>query len=108
MSVGEYQLDSMPGCSRICISHGLQIWPQYRGKGYATIAHQNRLKQAIELGYDVILATIVEGNKPQEHLLQKFGWKQITFFDNLKTQHRVYLWEKNLSDPWNDYLGGCR
>jgi RimJ/RimL family protein N-acetyltransferase len=101
--IGEYQIDPMPGCKTIGVSHALKIYPEFRGKGYATHAHLERLQKAKELGYDLLLATTVEGNKPQYHILSKFHWKQIRTFDNQHTGNRVILWYKHLTDPYLDY-----
>lgn len=98
--VGRYELTNMPGCAKIGISHGLVIHPEHRGKGYATKAHAERLEQAKKLGYRYLMATIVEGNKPQMHLLRKFKWREHGTLFNEKTDHVVTLWIKDLCDPY--------
>lgn len=106
--VGYYELDPMPGCSRVGISHGLQIFDNFRGRGFGTWAMGERLKKAKELGYEVLIATVVEGNVAEERILEKFKWRRVTVFNNLKTGHTVNLWMKHLNDPYEtDWIGGC-
>jgi len=107
--VGSYEIDPMPGCPRVGISHALQINEGCRGIGYGTRAMDERIEKARELGYEVLIATVVAGNVAEEKILERFKWRPITTFDNLKTGHTVNLWVKNINDPYEtDWIGGCR
>lgn len=103
--VGEYQLDPMPGCPRVGISHGLRIHEEHRGRGYGKQAMKDRLAKAKELGYDILLATVVSNNERQNAILSKNQWKRVREFTNMKTNHQVTLWMRHVSDPWEDFGG---
>lgn len=99
--VGRFDLTPIPGCSVVAISHHLSIDPEHRGKGLGKRAQQERLAMARSMGLQLLLATVVEGNKPQERILEGSGWKRVSHFDNPKTGNRVVLWSKNLTDPYD-------
>jgi RimJ/RimL family protein N-acetyltransferase len=104
--VGEFKLSPLPGCAKICVSHGLKIYPEFQGKGFSTEAHKQRLALARHLGYRVIIATIVTTNKKQIHTLRKNHWKEVREFFNPKTGNNVTLWYKDLDDPYAEISGG--
>lgn len=107
--IGSYELTPMAGCARVAISHGLKINPEHRGKGHGWRAMSERIDTAKQLGFEVLIATVVNGNLPEEKILRKFGWKEVTTFDNLKSGNNVNLWVKNINDPYEtDWIGGCR
>jgi GNAT superfamily N-acetyltransferase len=100
--VAEWSLDPMPGCPRVGISHGFQVYPERRGTGWASISMKERLKKAKELGFQMLLATVVEGNLPEEFVLRHHGWQQFGYLFNPVTQNTVYCWKKDL-DPNKTY-----
>lgn len=106
--IGYYELGPMQGCPRVGISYGLHILPEFRKKGFAYRAMEDRMAQAKADGYEILLATVVEGNKPEEKTLEKYKWRRLTILNNLKTGHTVNLWMKHLNDPYEDWIGGCR
>lgn len=109
--VGSFELDSMPGCAKVGISHHLEIAEQHRGKGYGNQAMEDRLRLAREQNFRYILCTVVNGNKPQESIMRKFKFKSVSHFDNPTTGNRVVIWGKNLDDPYDCGFyepGGCR
>src|SRR5258708_22355432 len=97
--IGSYEIDPMPGCPRVGISHGLVIYPEFRGKGNGTKAMEERIENARKLGYDVLIATVICGNIQEEKILRNFGWKEVTIFLNHTPMHDSTLWYKNISDP---------
>lgn len=106
--IGRYFLDPFPACPKIAVSHGLEIFPEYRRHGYGTQAQRDRQKLAILLGYDVLLATVKVGNIAEEKILSRSGWRQVTNFFNTASDHDVGLWMCNLKDPYKDWIGPCR
>ena len=104
--VGHYELTPMPGCtSAVAISHGLFIQPEYRGKGYGSKAHAERLEKAKSLGFQVLIATTKSDNTPEVKILQKYGWKRCREFWNPKTTNTVTFWLKHLTDPYAEWGG---
>ncbi len=103
--IGHYQLDPFPGCSKIGISHGLEIYPQFRNKGYGKKAHAERLAEAKRLGYEVLLCTINSANVAQVKILKHYGWRITREFWNPKTDHKVTMYYKHLTDPYAEWGG---
>lgn len=107
--VGEFYLSGIPGCCKVCLSHGLKIKPEFQDQGIGTHAQGQRLKLARELGFKVMMATVVDENKRQETILTRFGWKRSTAYESEKG-YKVHVWVKNLCDPYEDAQGqgkGC-
>lgn len=92
--VGE--LDSLPGCGQIAISHGVFVPLSHRNKGLGRMAHEQRLVEARRLGYQVVICTVDGANEPQLKLLKDFGWEFNFEFQSKKTGHMVQLWSKSL------------
>lgn len=108
VEIGQYCLTEMAGCPRVVISHGLRIDEPYRNRGNGSRAMEDRINNAKMMGYEVMLATVVDGNVPEEKILRRYGWKEVTVFDNQRTGNTVKLWQLNLNDPYKDWIGGCR
>lgn len=89
--VGE--LDSLPGCSQVAVSHGVFLPIHHRGDGLGTDANKERQRIAFEeLNYDMMICTIDGNNGAQRHILCKNGWKLLTEFNSRKTGHVVEVW----------------
>lgn len=101
--IGEYEFTSMPGCSRIGISHGLKIYPEFRGKGLSKQTQDIRDNKAKELGYIIILSTTAVGNAAQEHRQEWNCSKKVQWLFNDKTGHDVILYARHLYD-WRQNL----
>ena len=56
---------------------GYTIFPEYRGKGYATEAAQRLLDFARELGATTFRASVSPGNAPSIAIIRKLGLEQI-------------------------------
>jgi hypothetical protein len=109
--VGHYNLDPMPGCPKVGISSHLEIYSPHRGKRYAYPAMEDRIRLARESGFQILLCTVVVGNVPQEKVMRKFRFREVSWFDNETTGNRIRLWYKNLTDPYDCGFfepGGCR
>jgi GNAT superfamily N-acetyltransferase len=101
--IGEFELSPMPGCPRVGISHGLIIFPEFRGKGLSKRTQGIREELAKQQGYVVLLSTTAVGNTPQEHRQEWNGAKTIATFFNSKTQNDVKLYMRHLYD-WRQNL----
>ena len=93
-TIGE--IDTMPGCSQIGISHAVFRPVIKRGKGQGGLAHKGRLTHMEDLGYDYALCTVDMSNEAQLHILKKYGWHQIDEFISSKTGHTVGLFGRPL------------
>lgn len=110
-TIGYFDLDPLPGCPEVGVSHAMCIFGKHRGKGYGARALEERCKLVKTLGFAMLICTVASGNKPQEKLLPRAGFRSVSFFDNERTGNRVVLWVKNLNDPYDCGFfepGGCR
>lgn len=112
VQIGEFRLDSIPGCSKVGVSHHLEIYVPWRGRGLGHVAQRERLALAKSLGFKVLLATVVGSNRAQERILSQAGWRRITFYEKVGNGDTVHLWLRNLADPYEEAgffsKGGCR
>lgn len=89
--VGE--LDSLPGCSQIAVSHSVFLPVHHRGDGLGTEANKERQRIAFEeLNYDMVICTVDQSNAAQKHILRKNDWEYLTQFRSRKTGHTVEIW----------------
>lgn len=91
------EVDSLPGCSQIAVSHGVFVPKALRHQGRGKVANEKRLvtfKQ--ELGYDYVLCSVSEHNVAEIHILEQNGWSKLDEFLSSKTDHKVYLYGRRL------------
>jgi GNAT superfamily N-acetyltransferase len=93
---GEYQLDPMPGCGTIAISHGIFVRPNLRGRGLGKAQHVERLQKARDMNYECLLATVNATNAPQIHIMEQQGWKRLESFHSVKCESYIGIWMKLL------------
>lgn len=87
------ELDSLPGCSQVVVSHSVFTPAEYRGHGLGHLAARNRQEFVFgELGYDMMICTVDASNEVQQSILKKMGWTFMRGFDSRKTGHRVEMW----------------
>ena len=91
-----YELDTLPGCTQIAISHGMFILPEHRGKGLNKVYLNKREEHAKSLGYDVILATVEAANIKEIKTLLNAGWYKHLIFNSKKTGNNVAMLSKIL------------
>ena len=94
---GCWQLDDLPGCSQICVSHSAFVLPDARSKGYGDKYHKQRLQQMKDLHYECAIATVREGNVHQEMILNNNGWDKIHSITSKKTGNKVGIWIRNIT-----------
>lgn len=95
---GCWQLDDLPGCSQVCVSHSAFVLPSHRDKGFGDQYHKQRLQQIKDLKYDSAIATVDEENHRQIKILTNNGWSRVHVFESSKTKHKVGLWVKDVRD----------
>lgn len=92
--LGMYRITLFPKSSTLAISHSVQIWEQYRGKGIGTKQHKHRLKMAKKNGIKVLICIVRSDNKPEKKILRKFNWIKLYSYPDNKTI--MELWLKDL------------
>ena len=93
---GTWQLDDLPGCSQVCVSHSAFVLPDKRREGFGTAYHQERLRQIADLKYDCAIATVADGNEYQKRILTEARWTCVHKFKSRKTGHYVGIWVKDI------------
>ncbi len=97
--VGE--ISDMPGCPQVAVSHYVFLKDGEKGKGNGQKAHHERLKIMKDLGYDHAIATVVDSNAVEKHILEKQGWRRIDFFTSSKTGNLVEIYSIQIKE-WID------
>jgi hypothetical protein len=93
---GTWQLDNLPGCDQICVSHSAFVLNEKKAQGFGDAYHKQRLAQMRNLLYDGAVATVRDGNIAQEKIMTTNGWNKVFTFLSKKTQNTVSLWVKQL------------
>lgn len=119
------EIDTLPGCTQVAVSHSVFAPVNQRGKGKGREAMHLRLGMIYhDLGYDYVLCTVDSANERQKHILIQHGWRKLDFFKSTKTGHTVELWgldglcygprtvnpptaEEASYDAWEKSLEGC-
>lgn len=93
--VGE--IDSLPGCTQVGVSHSVFLPEAKRGLGLGDHANKMRLDlMRDELGYDYALCTVDVKNTAQLSVLNKNGWVRLSSFSSSKTGNTVAIYGKDL------------
>lgn len=91
------EIDTLPGCSQVAVSHAVYVPLGQRGQGKATEANKQRLAILKEsLGYDYVLCTVDAANEIERCVLRANGWSPLTVFKSSKTDHIVEVWGRQL------------
>lgn len=87
------EIDSLPGCSQVAVSHAVFTPLGERNNGKGTEANKQRLAIMKEsLGYDYALCTVNAANEWERRVLMKNNWKCLSSFKSSKTEHTVEVW----------------
>lgn len=90
------EIDTLPGCSQIGVSHSVFLPKQFRGEGRGTNANTKRQILAFEeLGYDALICTVDSANLSQGKIMVSNNWTLLTSFKSRKTGHDVDIWFKS-------------
>lgn len=91
------ELDSLPGCTQVAVSHAVFVPEEERGKGRGKRANHERCLEAHRLGYDYILCTADAANTKQIEVLRANHWLCLGGFHSRKTGHWVCLYGRILT-----------
>lgn len=96
------ELDSLPGCSQVVVSHAVFSVSPFKGNGSGKNAHAERLAYMRSLGWDYAICTVNMENTAQLSILKRFNWRQLDIFTSDKTKNRVGIFGKYLYEE--DYI----
>jgi hypothetical protein len=91
-----FELSALPGCGGILVSHNSWVGYEYRGTGIGSLMQDMKRWVAEQIEVRKLIATVVQGNNPEEQLLLKHGWTRGLPFWNPHTSNHVVEWEKIL------------
>jgi len=94
--VVRFSLKELPGCCGVMVSYNTRVNNAYRGKGINSFLQGIKEKIAKNNGYSILMATTIDINLAEVHILEKFGWKCINKFLNSRTNNTVKIFTKNL------------
>lgn len=89
--LASFQLNLMPACPNICISHGAYVNSEFRGRGLGSLLHDLRLQIARYWGCQYVMATDDFANTAQSRILKNARWRKLLTFKNYLTDHDVNL-----------------
>lgn len=91
-----FRLTTLPSCCGVLVSHDTYVVDQWRGKGLAHLMHGMKDWLGGRLRIGKMIATVMDGNAAEEHILQKHGWVRGEPFTNHRTGRSIVQWEKVL------------
>lgn len=94
--LANFSLRELSGCCGVIVSYWMQVDKKYRGKGIAKVLQEFKEEICKYNGYTTMLATTLSGNDTENHILEKFNWKQVYTFKNKRTQHNLIVWIKEI------------
>ena len=94
---GHYELNPFPGCNQIVVSNHSCIYPMYRGQGLGTKLAREKMRVAVDQGFDYMIATVVSSNVAQLRIMEKNGWKLLDTFFNRESGNEVNIFGRRLS-----------
>ncbi len=98
-----YELDSLPGCSQVAVSHAMFIKPEHRGKKHALDELAQRFVNIKVLGYDYAICTVADGNEAELKTLKKFQFRELDCFTSSKTGHLVHIYGRRVEEAHSPY-----
>jgi hypothetical protein len=89
-----FSLRPLPSCCGVLVSHQSYVTESWRGRGVGSVMQDMKTWLGRTLRIGKMIATVVEGNATEEHILRKYGWVSGAPFVNHRTGHTVVEWEK--------------
>lgn len=92
-----FRLNEFPRAGTVAISG--ETWVNYdlRNKGIGKALQRVKEKIAKLNNIYLLVATVSEHNKPERHLLKKFGWKKLLLYPSYSKTYNCFLYSKRIS-----------
>lgn len=104
--VATYEIDSLPGCSQVAVSHAMFIAPEFRGQHRSYEEGARRIQQLEALEYDYALATVDLTNRAQIKQLIKNGWTCLNVFNSSRTGNAIGIYGRHLGNDYSNRIDG--
>lgn len=89
-------LDALPGCNQVCVSHGAFMFKGTRGQGHGTQEQKYALNMMKDLHYDYALCTVRATNVAQRAIMEKNGWSTLDQFKSSYSDEYIILYGRPL------------
>lgn len=89
---GFFEIVPMPGQPQIAICHGLGVPTHLRDKGLGSKLKEAQNQLIAELLYDYAICSVSSTNAKQKHILAKYGWTRLDFFQNTRQSEETEIW----------------
>lgn len=96
-----FTLREQTNCCGVMVSTSTWVGGNHRGKGLAQKMMPLKELIASYEGYSALVATVQSENKPEMHILQKFGWVKGYEFLNARTGNMISFMFKKLDNNNN-------
>ena len=92
-----FRLNEFPRAGTVAISS--ETWVNYslRNTGMGKALQKVKEKIARLNSIYLLVATVSENNKPERHLLKKFGWKKLILYPSYGETYNCLLYAKRIS-----------
>lgn len=101
--VSRFSLKELPGCCGILVFYHASVATDFQNKGLGALLLRVREEAARKAGYSVGMATVLDNNTSEIHILAAQGWKslwqqdsKVNTFTNRRTGNRVIQFQKSL------------
>jgi len=94
--VASFSLRQLPGCCGILVFYHASVAKDFRDKGLGSLLLQIRERAAILANYTVVMATVLDDNEAEKHILRTNNWNPSYGFKNLRTGNDVSVLYKTL------------
>jgi hypothetical protein len=95
-TIFQFKLIEMPGCCAYLISTSTFVGRNYTGKGVAQFLQELKYEMAKDASYPYLFATTRKNNDAENHILEKFGWKNIDEVVNTRTRNTILTWRREI------------
>jgi len=95
--VAQFSMRQLSGCCGVLVFFHASVANTFRNKGLGTLLLKVRENAAIQAGYTVAQATILETNEAEIRILERANWKTHFQFTNARTGNNVVVMMKTLN-----------
>lgn len=92
LAFGCYEIDSLPSQVGVAICHGVEVFPEFRGKRMGHALKRWQMESLRLLGYRFAQCTVVADNKAQIKVLKSAGWFRMAGFYSTRQGRDVEIW----------------
>lgn len=85
--VGNFSISTLAGNHSVLVLHAKEIYHAFRNKGLGQKATLFAMELGRLNGYSLMVATVIDTNEIENHILTKLGWVKVNKTFNKKTRN---------------------